>query len=138
LRPKSQPNAEPEGFLELWQLWRPHARKTDGRGKARETYRKWLLNGADPQRIFAGARHHLATMSDKDRAYIPLLSSYLNSERWEDEADAEAMAAQKQAQAEADRIERENGILERMPNSKMANDIRERREMQARMMNRTG
>lgn len=80
---------EPEGFEELWQVWRPHARKTDGRGKARPTYRKWLLEGAEPRDMIDGARWHLRSMSERDRPYINLLSVYLNSERWVDECEQE-------------------------------------------------
>ncbi len=74
-------------FLELWTLWRDHARKTDGRGKARPTYRKWILEGAEPADILDGVRWHLFSMKDADRPYIPLLASYLNSERWLDDAE---------------------------------------------------
>jgi hypothetical protein len=78
---------EPTGFETLWKLWLPHARKTDGRGKARPTYIKWLEAGADPQDIIDGARWFLLTMLDKDRPYINLLSVYINSERWVDECE---------------------------------------------------
>ena len=80
---------EPTGFEELWQLWRPHARKTDGRGKARPTYLKWLDAGRDPQDIIDGARWHLRSMKESERPYINLLSVYLNSERWVDECEQE-------------------------------------------------
>lgn len=78
-------NTEEPTFEALWQLWRKHARKTDGRGKARPTYLKWLQSGADPADILDGARYHIRTMQEKDRPYINLLSVYLNSERWKDE-----------------------------------------------------
>ena len=77
--------SEDPSFEILWQLWRKHARKTDGRGKARPTYLKWLQSGADPDDILDGARYHIRTMQEKDRPYINLLSVYLNSERWKDE-----------------------------------------------------
>lgn len=80
---------EPEGFAELWRLWLPNARKSDGPGKARPTYRKWLLEGADPADILDGARYHLRTMTKEERPYIQLLSVYLNSERWQDECEKE-------------------------------------------------
>ena len=81
--------SEPDGFGELWILWRDHARKSDGRGKARPTYRKWLLEGADAQDMLDGARWHLRSMKPEERPYIQLLSVYLNSERWADECEKE-------------------------------------------------
>jgi hypothetical protein len=81
--------SEPEGFPELWLLWRDHARKSDGRGKARPTYAKWLQAGADPADIMDGARWHLRSMKPEERPYIQLLSVYLNSERWADECEKE-------------------------------------------------
>lgn len=80
---------EPEGFSELWLLWRDHARKSDGRGKARPTYAKWLQAGADPADIMDGARWHLRSMKPEEKPYIQLLSVYLNSERWADECEKE-------------------------------------------------
>lgn len=80
---------EPEGFEDLWQLWRQHARHTDGRGKARPTYIKWLQEGADPADMLDGARFHIRSKPEKDRPYINLLSVYLNSERWVDECKQE-------------------------------------------------
>lgn len=81
--------SEPEGFPELWLLWREHARKSDGRGKARPTYAKWLQAGADPADIMDGARWHLRSMKPEEKPYIQLLSVYLNSERWADECEKE-------------------------------------------------
>lgn len=78
---------EPAGFVDLWKLWLPHSRHTDGRGKARPHYRKWILNGAAPEDIIDGARWHLRML--KDPAFIELLSSYLNSEKWADDCEQE-------------------------------------------------
>lgn len=88
---------EPEGFEELWQVWRPYARHTDGRGKARPTYIKWLQEGADPQDIIDGARYHIRSKPEKDRPYINLLSVYINSERWVDECKEERAYQQRLA-----------------------------------------
>lgn len=79
----------PPGFDALWLLWRDHARKSDGRGKARPTYAKWLQAGADPADIMDGARWHLRSMKPEEKPYIQLLSVYLNSERWADECEKE-------------------------------------------------
>lgn len=96
---------EPEGFEKLWLLWRDFARKTDGRGKARPTYRRWLLDGADPADIYDGAAYHLRTMPEKDRPYINLLSVYINSERWIDECEKERSYQARLAEIEAKRTQ---------------------------------
>ena len=90
--------AEPEGFEALWTLWRDQARKSDGRGKARPTYRQWLQAGADPQDMIDGARWHLRSLSERDQPYIQLLSVYLNSERWKDECEKERAYRERQAE----------------------------------------
>jgi len=92
---------EPEGFETLWTLWRDHARKTDGRGKARPTYRKWLLEGAEPQDMIDGARWHIRSLSERDKPYINLLSVYLNSERWVDECESERAFQARQAEKQS-------------------------------------
>lgn len=89
---------EPTGFETLWKLWLPYARKTDGRGKARPTYLKWLELGADPQDMIDGAQWHLRSLSERDRPYINLLSVYLNSERWMDECEHERAFQARQAE----------------------------------------
>ena len=91
---------EPEGFEELWQLWLPYSRNSDGRGKARPTYRKWLLSGADPADILDGARYHIRSLSEKDKPYIQLLATYLNDERWKDECIKERAFQARLAEAE--------------------------------------
>jgi len=78
---------EPEGFPEFWQCWRPHMRHTDGRGEARERYRKKLLEGAEPQDIIDGAKGFIQFMPEKDKAYIPLAASWLNKEAYLDWCD---------------------------------------------------
>ena len=99
---------EPEGFEALWTLWRKYARKTDGRGKARPTYIKWLQEGADPADMIDGAKYHLRTMVEKDKPYINLLSVYLNSERWVDEC-------QEEREFQARMAERENKVVSIKP-----------------------
>lgn len=91
---------EPPGFEALWKAWLPYARKTDGRGKARPTYIKWLEAGADPQDMIDGAQWHLRSLSERDRPYINLLSVYLNSERWADECEQERAFQKKRAEQE--------------------------------------
>jgi hypothetical protein len=92
---------EPEGFEELWLFWRDHARTSDGRGKARPTYTSWILQGADPADILAGARWHIRAMAEKDKPYIQLLASYLNSEKWVDECEKERAYQERMAGVEA-------------------------------------
>lgn len=80
---------EPEGFADFWSVWRPHARHTDGRGLARETFAKQIKNGADPQDIIDGAKCFFRTMKDRDRDYVPLASTWLNRGAFEDLAEQE-------------------------------------------------
>lgn len=80
---------EPEGFAEFWGIWRPTMRRTDGRGDARDAYRKHILAGALPQDIIDGARAFLRDMPERDKPYIPLAASWLNRESYLDWADKE-------------------------------------------------
>lgn len=76
---------EPEGFAEFWELWRPHKRKNDGRGLARETFAKHVRAGVDPEDIILGAAWFLRTMKERDREYIPLSSTWMNRGLYEDD-----------------------------------------------------
>ena len=107
---------EPEGFSDLWALWRDYARKTDGRGKARPTYRKWLLEGADPADILDGARWHIRSMKDDERPFIQLLSVYLNSEKWMDECEKE-----RAYQARLSGMEQSTNVVSMKPAPRPAN-----------------
>lgn len=80
---------EPEGFAEFWSIWLPHARHTDGRGLARETFRRHLLNGAMPDDIIDGARWFIRSMTDRDRQYVPLSSTWINREAYIDLCEKE-------------------------------------------------
>lgn len=75
---------EPEGFPEFWAVWQPHMRHTDGRGDAREAFRKHILMGADPQDIIDGATGFFRFMQEKDKPYVPLAASWLNKEAYAD------------------------------------------------------
>lgn len=92
---------DPEGFSQFWALWLPVCRKTDGRGKCRETYRKWLLDGAEPADIIDGAAWYLRSLSEKDKPYIPLAASWLNSERWADDCERERDYQRRKAELDA-------------------------------------
>lgn len=78
---------ETDEFREFWHLWQPKARDTDGRGLARETFFKHVEEGADPRDIVDGARCFLRNF--KDRQYIPLSSTWLNRQAYEDLAEKE-------------------------------------------------
>lgn len=80
---------EPEGFSEFWDIWRPRARHTDGRGLARDTFTKHVRAGANPQDIIDGARCFFRTMKDKDREFVPLSSTWMNRGAYEDMATLE-------------------------------------------------
>lgn len=78
---------EPEGFVEFWSIWQPMARHTDGRGLAREAYRKHILNGALPEDIIDGARWFMRGV--KDKQFVPLSATWLNREPWPDLCEQE-------------------------------------------------
>lgn len=80
---------EPEGFPTFWDIWRKHMRHTDARGLARETFRKHILAGAEPQDIIDGATGFFRFMPEKDRPYVPLSSTWLNRESYIDWAEKE-------------------------------------------------
>lgn len=80
---------EPEGFDSFWQIWRPHARHTDGRGLARETFAKHIKAGSAAQDMIDGARYFFRTMKERDREFVPLSSTWLNRGAYEDMAEME-------------------------------------------------
>ena len=96
---------EPEGFAEFWAAWQPMCRPTDGRGLARETFRKHVLNGALPEDIIDGAKWFLRGV--KDRQYVPLSATWLNREPWPDlcglERAYQARIAEREAQRQSER-----------------------------------
>lgn len=81
--------AAPEGFETFWAIWRPVMRNTDGKGLAREAYRKQLLRGADPQDIIDGASWFVRNLSEKTRDYVPLSATWLNRETYDGLCDKE-------------------------------------------------
>ncbi len=75
---------DPELFSECWTIWQPVCRDSDGKPKAREAFRKHILDGANAQDIVDAARWHVRDLSAKGRLpYIQLASSWLNAERYE-------------------------------------------------------
>lgn len=75
---------EPLLFADFWSIWQPHMRHTDGRGLAREAYRKHILNGAEPADIIDGARWFIRNLKERDREFIPLAATWLNRESYTD------------------------------------------------------
>lgn len=93
-----QTEESPEFKIFWCDVWRQHARHTDGRGLARDTFNKLVRNGADPQDIIDGAKWFFSTMKDKDREYVPLSSTWLNRECFIDMAEQyRAYEARRQA-----------------------------------------
>ena len=80
---------EPDGFAEFWAVWQPRMRHTDGRGDARECFRKHILMGADPRDIIDGATGFFRAMKEEDRKFVPLAASWLNKEAYTDWAAQE-------------------------------------------------
>lgn len=73
-------------FQTFWDVWRPHARHTDGRGLARETFAKHVRAGANPQDIIDGAKWFFRSMKERDREFVPLSSTWMNRGSFEDMA----------------------------------------------------
>jgi hypothetical protein len=88
-------------FIEFWDVWRPHARHTDGRGLARDVFFDHVRAGADPRDIVDGAKCFIRTMREKDRDFIPLSSSWLNRNSYEDLAEQERTYQERVAAAQA-------------------------------------
>lgn len=97
--------SEPEGFQAFWDIWKPISRHTDGRGLARETFRRHVLNGADPQDIIDGTRWFVRSMKERDREYVPLSSTWLNREAYLDGCEQERSYQARLAEIEAKRTQ---------------------------------
>lgn len=97
---------EPEGFAEFWAEWRQIARHTDGRGLARETYRKHILDGAEPQDIIDGVKWFARNLTERDRnGFVPLSSTWLNREAYLDFAEKEREFRARQEQRAANVVQ---------------------------------
>lgn len=79
---------ENEYFVEFWDFWKQYARDTDGRGLARDAFFKHVWAGADPRDIIDAA-HFFILRKLKDKNFIPLVASWLNSGSYEDLAEEE-------------------------------------------------
>ncbi len=77
------------GFSSFWAVWLPISRRNDGRGLARETYRKHILAGALPEDIIDGAKWYVRSLTERDREYVPLSSTWLNRAAYEDGCERE-------------------------------------------------
>jgi hypothetical protein len=84
---RTRPEDEPQGFPEFWALWRPHKRPTCCKGDARETYRKCMAGGHDPEDIVLGAAWFIRSF--KDFTYFPMAATWLNRGGFEDNCDFE-------------------------------------------------
>ena len=97
---------EPEGFTEFWAIWQPIARRNDGRGLARNAFRKHILDGAEPADLIDAARYYVRGLKEKDLPFVPLSSTWLNRGIYVDaclkEREYQATLAKRKAQAEAE------------------------------------
>lgn len=89
MKPFTTKADETPDFVEFWNCWKPHARHTDGRGDARDTFFKHVNAGADPRDIVDGAKYFIRTLKERDREYIPLAASWINRRAYEDMAESE-------------------------------------------------
>jgi hypothetical protein len=117
---------EPEGFPEFWAIWRPHARHTDGRGLARETFAKHVRTGSDPQDIIDGARYFFRTLKERDREFVPLSATWMNRGSFEDLAVAERQYQQRVSEATARNEQASN--VHKIDDSRRAELVRDARE----------
>ena len=101
---------EPEMFTDFWAIWQPVSRHTDGRGLARDTFRKHVLNGADPQDIVDGARWFVRNMSDRDRDFVPLSSTWINREAYLDLCEKERAFQERSEALKAHQSSSENVV----------------------------
>lgn len=95
MKPFTTKSDETPEFVEFWTAWKPHARHTDGRGDARDTFFKHVNAGVDPRDIVDGAKYFIRTMKERDREYIPLAASWINKRSYEDMAEAERALQQR-------------------------------------------
>lgn len=103
---------EPEGFAEFWATWQPYMRHTDGRGDARERYRREILeHDAQPADMIDGAKafiRNLLSLPERERGFIPLAASWLHKQAYLDWCEKE--------RAYQSRIsERENNVVAMAP-----------------------
>lgn len=117
-------------FIEFWTLWKPYARHTDGRGSARDTFAKHVKNGADPRDIVDGAKAFFRTMKDKDREYVPLSSTWINREAYEDLAEAQRTHDARMAEAQQRRIQTSTNVVQMAASDSISQE--RRAEMAAR------
>lgn len=90
-------------FRIFWEeVWRKHARHTDGRGLAREKFNRIVKDGADPQDIIDGSKWFFLTMKERDREFVPLSATWLARGAFEDLAEQyRAHEARRQARLAA-------------------------------------
>jgi hypothetical protein len=110
---------EPQGFPTFWEIWRPHARKTDGRKLARETFAKHVRSGADAEDIIHGAAWFLRTMKERDREFIPLSSTWMNRGTYEDDCILErqriAAILERERNAAMEQVKRLDNVVQMNP-----------------------
>lgn len=132
-KPLTTKRDETEEFVSFWNLWRPLARHTDGRGDARDTFFQHIRAGVDPQDIVDGARCFLRTMSERDREYIPLASSWLNKRAYEDLAEQERAHQARVLESERRRAQDMTNVVQITPPASEQIDPVKRAEMAARL-----
>jgi len=92
-KPSIEPSIEPntsskddEVNYYFDQLWSLYPRKV-GKGQARKAF-KAASKKADFYDLLPKLMDYVQTLEGKDKQYIPHLATWLNGERWEDEAEA--------------------------------------------------
>jgi len=84
-KPEPQPPVAREGFDKFWAAYPRRIAK----GAARKAWDKAIKNGADPDEIIWGARAYASLPRDPADGlkYVAHPATWLNAERWEDEAE---------------------------------------------------
>jgi hypothetical protein len=83
--PKKEP-AKLNGHAADFEKWYSVYPKKEDRGHAVAAYAKAIKAGATPTEILAGLQRNVAVLRAKDRQFIPLPATWLNGQRWTDEA----------------------------------------------------
>lgn len=76
-------------FQTFWSIWKPISRHTDGRGLAREAFRKQVLMGACPDDIVDGAIWYARNLSEREKPYVPLSATWIHRETYDGLCDKE-------------------------------------------------
>lgn len=108
-REKNPKKSQGEIECEFDEFWRAYPRKQD-RGRALKAYMR-ARRAAAPRTLLEAAANFARRRSGEDPRYTPLAATWLNGERWLDEASPETASAWRRARDAADEAEIYRGLL---------------------------